>query len=331
MNGFVRITAPSRLHFGLLRFAQAEGPSYGGLGMMIDRPCLQVELQPASQWKAAGPRADRALLHAKLALQTWPHPTIHALEICVRTAPPPHSGLGTGTQLALAIATGVREACCQQPPIELDELVRVMKRGLRSAIGSHGFQQGGLLWETGHMPNEPLGRLARRITIPDPWRVVLIAPPHNHGLHGNQEAIAFRRLPPISPEITHQLQNLTENKILPAAGNADLPSFGESVFQYGRLAGSCFATVQGGPYASPLIAKAIDRLRSLGITGVGQSSWGPTVFAFVADDHAADALIDRLKSLTEFADSRVSVAAPDNHGARVEKAKGSHPCTHSVN
>lgn len=314
----VRVSAPSRLHFGLLRFAQAEGPSYGGLGMMIDRPRVVVRLQPADRWQAVGPLADRALVYAKQALAAWPHRSVHALELQISAAAPPHCGLGTGTQLALAVAVGLRKVC-GQPQAELGELVAVVRRGQRSAVGSHGFFRGGLLWETGRLAEETLGRLARRVVMPDAWRVVLITPLHDHGLYGDQEVQAFEQLPPVSPEVTQRLKELAESEILPAADRADLPRFGESVFQYGRLAGSCFAAIQGGPYASPRIARTIDRLRCLGVAGVGQSSWGPTVFALVADDNAAAALIDRLKSCPECADCRLSLAAPDNQGARVEK------------
>ena len=62
MTPSVRITTPSRLHFGLLRFSQESGPSYGGLGMMIDRPRVEVELSAADEWSVSGPYGERALV-----------------------------------------------------------------------------------------------------------------------------------------------------------------------------------------------------------------------------------------------------------------------------
>ena len=48
-----------------------------------------------------------------------------------------------------------------------------------------------------------------------------------------------------------------------------------------RRVGDYFAPAQGGRYASPAVAAVVARLRARGVRGVGQSSWGPTVFAVV--------------------------------------------------
>jgi hypothetical protein len=64
----VTISTPSRLHFGLLRFEQAEGPSFGGLGMMIAEPRCVVRLITSNEWRASGPDANRAVAFAKQSL-----------------------------------------------------------------------------------------------------------------------------------------------------------------------------------------------------------------------------------------------------------------------
>ena len=48
----------------------------------------------------------------------------------------------------------------------------------------------------------------------------------------------------------------------------------------------------GGAYMSPLVAGALDWLSSLGLAGIGQSSWGPTGFAFIASEQAGRGLLD---------------------------------------
>jgi len=110
---------------------------------------------------------------------------------------------------------------------------------------------------------------------------------------------------------------LAEDSILPAADNADFEIFSEAIYDYGRLAGNCFAMVQGGTYASPAIGQLVDQLRKLGIHGVGQSSWGPTVFALAASETQAAMFAQRVRGLSE--SINVAVAAPDNQGALVEK------------
>src|SRR5262249_41806239 len=64
----------------------------------------------------------------------------------------------------------------------------------------------------------------------------------------------------------------------------DVHTFGETLYEFNRRAGEMFARVQGGIYAHPRIDEIIKYIRSAGIRGVGQSSWGPTVFAIGLPD-----------------------------------------------
>ena len=57
-------------------------------------------------------------------------------------------------------------------------------------------------------------------------------------------------------------------RLIPAAAAEDFARFSESVFRYGRLAGLCFAEFQGGPYNGRQLEELVQRVRSLGISGV---------------------------------------------------------------
>jgi predicted sugar kinase len=76
--------------------------------------------------------------------------------------------------------------------------------------------------------------------------------------------------------------------MLPALAERDLDSFGEALYDYNRRCGAFFAPWQGGLFAHPRVAEVIAALRSARIKGVGQSSWGPTVFAIVLAEQAAE-------------------------------------------
>src|SRR5208282_5500231 len=84
--------------------------------------------------------------------------------------------------------------------------------------------------------------------------------------------------------------------MLPALVEADLEAFGEAVHDFNARAGETFAAVQGGIYASPRGAEIVAFLRRSGIRGVGQSSWGPALFAVVEDDDRARALAEALRA-----------------------------------
>ncbi len=106
--------------------------------------------------------------------------------------------------------------------------------------------------------------------------------------------------------------------LLPEAEAARFDKFSESLFRYGRLAGECFATKQGGPFASPRLAGLVETIRGLGVRGVGQSSWGPTLFALLPDEDAANDFVERFRHEPDTNDLDLLVTAPNNTGAQVE-------------
>ena len=215
MTTAVRVSAPSRLHFGLLRFGHDPTKSFGGLGMMIDQPRVEVELQPANQWHAEGPQSDRALQVAQSVTQQLKPDCKSPLHIRVFNLPPAHCGLGTGTQLDFSIAAGIYRLLGFNIP-SADELATVTNRGKRSAVGSHGFLSGGFIWETGQQQSNSLGSLAQHLMVPPEWHILLIRLPEPAGLHGKTEGAAFDQLPAIPVEVTQKMQSLAEQDILPA-------------------------------------------------------------------------------------------------------------------
>ncbi|HEV3137234.1 MAG TPA: hypothetical protein VGZ26_05005, partial [Pirellulales bacterium] len=252
-------------------------------------------------------------------IATWPSHSLSAhLPACrieVLSSPPEHVGLGTGTQLSLAVAAGLNAFLGRQP-LEPAELAAWTGRGERSAIGTYGFAHGGLLVETGKAPGELLSPLHQRIDLPGAWRFVLICPRDQRGLSGEPEHRAFVELPPVPQETTAALLDEVFEQLLPAAVERNFERFGESLYRYGYLAGMCFAARQGGAFASPRAAKLVRTIRELGIRGVGQSSWGPTLFALVPSAAEAIVFSDRIRQHLS-ADDTVLVAEPNNSGARI--------------
>jgi beta-RFAP synthase len=283
--------------------------------MMIREPRWTLRIEAASQWFFEGPGAERA---SELAIRLWQSLATAdappALRVSIDAAIPLHHGFGGGTQVALAIAAGIRRLL-NLGPATADELAAMTGRGKRSAVGTHGFLHGGLIWETGRLPDEHLGRLAARVAIPEDWRIILVTPTTATGLSGEPEKDAFATLPPVAPATTEQLMSIAEQRILPAARDSVFDDFSEGVYEFGRLAGECFAPVQGGCYASPAIAECVQVLRQLGVQGAGQSSWGPTVFAFTKDDEQAQWLYGQVDKRLDATVSRVQITQADNRGA----------------
>jgi beta-RFAP synthase len=247
---------------------------------MVGRPGLRLSAAPAEEWSAEGPLAGRALAFARKFGDGPP------LRLAVEQAAPEHAGLGTGTQLGLAV--GRLLAAAWGLELSVAELARRVGRGLRSALGVYGFEQGGFLVEAGKRGDDALSPLVARAAFPESWRLVLALPRQAPGLHGPDEQAAFRRLAEsATPVPTDALCRLVLLGMLPALAEGDLGPFGEALFDFNARVGEAFARVQGGPYAGSRVAELVAFLRGQGVRGVGQSSWGPAVFAVVGDEERA--------------------------------------------
>jgi len=313
----VVVTAPSRLHFGLLSFGDPSTRQYGGAGMMVQQPPLQVQLQVAEEFVAAGPLAERIHEIVPRWANAYADRRRPRCQIEILAAPPPHAGFGTGTQLALAVGAGLH-ALHGIAAVPIEELAATVGRGLRSAVGTYGFRLGGLIAELGKHENEVIAPLYEWLAMPEPWRIVLITPRGSQrGLSGLSERDAFANLPPVEPDITRRLTDLLCDDLLPATRDEDFARFSEALFAYGRLAGSCFAAVQGGSYRGARLARLVEQIRRLGIRGVGQSSWGPTLFAVCCDQTAAEHLRNELVGSSWAQASEVTITAANNTGASI--------------
>jgi beta-RFAP synthase len=330
MSDAVYVRAPCRLHFGMFSFGHPGQRQFGGVGMMIDPPAVEVEIKPAARFQVSGALAERTQRFAESAAAAWQLASLPRCQIAVQ-APIDHVGLGVGTQLGLAVAAGLRR-WLQLPELPIETLATAVGRSKRSAVGTYGFQQGGLIVDAGFAGAAPLitaprqtvtqamvgkasARLRRRLDVPSEWRFVLVRPENQRGFAGTMEFEAFARLPPVPEHVTRELWRITDEEMLPAAQRAECHAFGDAVYRFGRLAGECFAAVQGGPFASAEIDRLVDAIRDRGVPGVGQSSWGPTLFAICCSQVEADALSEWLRELLAPAKHEFTISNPSNDGA----------------
>lgn len=317
----VEVTAPNRLHFGLLNLGHGPGRHFGGVGLMIDQPGLRLRISAADRFSAAGPLSERATEFAKLWARFHRRSQPPACKITVVSAPRQHAGLGVGTQLGMSIAAGLCcfDGWCVPSP---DELAMSVGRGRRSAIGTHGFLFGGLLAERGCLESERVAPLDCQLELPAAWQVVLVCP-MGEGLSGRDEDMAFEKLPPVSRQRTKKLERIIREKMFPAAAQGDFDQFSRSIYEYGYDAGECFASRQGGPYNGPRLTQIVNVVRSLGIDGVGQSSWGPTVFALVRNAEQGRQLACQLRQQISLSADEVWTSPVNHGGARWNVSKKS--------
>ncbi len=297
-------SSPARLHFGLLTVGQSLEHRYGGAGLMIDGPSTVVEAEHSDRLMVSGCSSDAALK----TIEHWysinqkmlttdsgiNHLSELPLRIQVVQTPPRHSGFGSGTQLALSVVAAAMQ-CLGLPIPSSEELAIATGRGQRSAIGSHGFRQGGFLVDRGISAGEQLAPLELRIDFPTDWPIVTILPHNAKRVSGSDEKAAFKNLPSSTPKHRQQMTDLLKTTIVPAVMNKNYDAFAEGIFEYGHQSGRMFDSIQGGAYNGPAIENIINLVREFGVTATGQSSWGPCVFAILPAKARANELMDFLR------------------------------------
>lgn len=310
------VTAPARLHFGMLDPAGRGPRRFGGFGVGIESPRVVVEIGPHAESSdgviVSGAHAERARMFARRACSAFG--VRGGVEVHVHEAIPPHVGLGSGTKLSLAITRGLAELAGRFAGPE--ELAEASGRGGRSSVGCWTFAAPGLVVEAGVRDGDRISPLVARHPMPQGWRCVLALPLGVEGLSGDAEERFFGRLrEPTGAE--PRVSRLLLTALLPGLLAADIDEFGGALTQIQREVGSIFAAQQGGVF-HPRAAPLVDALLALGVGAVGQSSWGPTVYGIVDGPELAAEVADRLRTATD-AGTDVSVVDFDRRGAWITR------------
>jgi beta-RFAP synthase len=290
-SGSVFVEAAARLHFGVLDLRGERGRWFGGVGAAAPGPTLLLSATAAPALRVEGEDADRAAGFARCVLAQYG--ITSGAYIRVHRALPSHAGLGSGTQLALAVARALAEL--HGVAADVESLARATGRADRSAIGTWTFADGGLVVEGGRVRGgKTVAPLIARVPFPPDWRCVVAVPRGEPALSGHEEDAAFATLPaPPQHEVERQ-SHVVLMSLLPALREGDLATFGAALTEIQATTGRWFAPVQGGTFAPGASDALVRRMTDWGAAGVGQSSWGPAVYGIVEGDDAASALAEKV-------------------------------------
>lgn len=313
----LRAIAPARLHLGFLDLNGSLGRKFGSIGLAVDAPQTRLLLQRAPHHSAQGPESDRAL---RLLSRYANHSSGRGgYAVTIEAAIPAHAGLGSGTQLALAIGAAV--AALEGHSLTPYGLAQLGERGARSGIGLAAFADGGFIVDGGRGPKDRAPPVSLRCDFPEDWRALLILDPQRAGVSGEAETRAFSQLPPFPETAAAHICRLVLMKLVPGLKEHDLGAFGAALSEIQQIAGTHFAAAQGGsPWSSPAVGRLAGRMGGLGATGIGQSSWGPTGFAFVPSQEAAERLYHSLVEDAKADGLEILIARGRNSGARISPA-----------
>jgi beta-ribofuranosylaminobenzene 5'-phosphate synthase len=282
----VSVTVPARLHLGFLDLNGGLGRRFGSVGIAISEFKTRIRFHRAPRTSVHGPDAERVRRHVETMQHVLGAPD--GCDVRVDCVVPSHTGLGSGTQIALAVAAGLRRL--HAIPLDIRGDALRLGRGARSGVGIGLFDHGGLVVDGGRKRTGGVAPVISRLEFPDRWRILVVLDPARHGLNGDRESSAFAALPPAPEAQAAHLCRLVVMRALPSLADGDLPGFASAIQEIQEHVGDHFAPAQGGRFSSPDVARALDALARAGALGIGQSSWGPTGFAFAPSVEEADRL-----------------------------------------
>jgi beta-RFAP synthase len=289
----VSVTTSSRLHLGFFDLNGGLGRKFGSIGLSLQAPVTSLSISPSKTFKADCEGAERAI---KIAQQVARHLNVDAgLHIHLDQVIPEHSGLGSGTQLSLAV--GMAMNALYQRNLSVNEVAVLTQRGTRSGIGLGTFSTGGLIVDGGRASKSPVPPVIARAEFPEDWPILLIFDKGHSGVYGTQELAAFQNLPHFPEASAALLCRKVLMQALPAIAERDLSAFGQAIQTLQAVTGDYFAPAQGGGrYTSPLVAKVLSQLQVNGVHCLGQSSWGPTGFAIFENQLEAETQLNQLNA-----------------------------------
>ena len=310
----VEVEAPARLHLGFLDLHGGLGRKFGSIGLTIDTLATHLRATRSSEITASGPGEARAIKYAQRYLRA--QGLSGGIDIRLMQAIPDHVGLGSGTQMALAVGTAIERLYGGEQ--ETKAIAHTMERGVRSGIGIGAFDQGGFILDCGRGELPGVPPVAVRLNFPKSWRALLLFDSRGQGLYGDAELTAFSELPDFPEQSAAHLCRLVMMQVIPGVMEAQLAPFSKAIGEIQQLVGDHFAPAQGGRFTSPVISSALEWISDQGFGGIGQSSWGPTGFVLLEDADQADWLERALKKqFGEFSSFRCQQVAARNQGAEI--------------
>lgn len=319
----ILVNSSARLHMGFFDLHGGLGRKFGSIGLALAMPAVELTAVASDKLNVIGVASERAVAIATQLISK--SQLSGSVNLHIQQHIPEHAGLGSGTQLALAIGAAINQL--YNLNLSTEKIAELTGRGGRSGIGIAAFNHGGLLIDGGrssginsvhsHQEISNVPPLLARYDFPEQWRILLIFDTTQPGIHGEDELTAFSQLPVFSENLAAHLCRHVLMQAMPALVEHDLSAFGRSIQELQAHVGDYFAPAQGGRYASRQVGAVLHYLESIGAACFGQSSWGPTGFAVFESADAAEQQLQQLK--LKFTDGALTwvICGARNHGAHV--------------
>lgn len=316
----VHVKTPARLHLGIIDMNGNLGRMYGSLGLAIQQPNVIIEVSESENLLIEGEEQKRVKETSETFLG---HFGINKpYRIKVEKSIPQHVGLGSGTQLELAVARGLVDLFSLD--VSTREIAQIIGRGKISGIGTAVFETGGFVVDGGKSSDKSRKNLPppiiSRHAFPDDWLMVIALPGVKKGLSGEVERQTFTKISSEPAELVERKCRLLVMKMIPALLEHNIVEFGAALTDIQVMTGESFSSAQDGKFAGEDVSETVNFLWDKGAYGAGQSSWGPTVYGLVEGISEAESLLEKVQ---RFLDEKAAggyafYTQANNRGAEIE-------------
>lgn len=322
------IKSPSRLHLGLIDMNGSYGRLDGGIGLTIQDPNLCLYAETAEKGITVDFN-DNFIFDDDIKMEYTQKITKAAQKVTdyydvdegfyfrVDKAYLTHSGLGSGTQIALSTGKLITEFIGQES--NGYTLGKITGRGGTSGIGVFAFDYGGFIVDGGHSKKEKDSflpssasnasppQLFGRYEFPEEWGVLLVILKSDVSVNGQKEVNIFQDYCPIDRQEVELFSHLIFVNMIPFLLEKDLPCFGNVINKVQTIG---FKNIEV-KLQSDNIKNLMKKLTEIGAYAVGMSSFGPTVYSFY--DESNKHIVDEIKDYVGD-DGIVMTTKAQNHG-----------------
>ncbi|MBD3255617.1 MAG: hypothetical protein GF383_11030 [Candidatus Lokiarchaeota archaeon] len=329
----IRITTPCRIHLSLIDENGYTGRVDGGIGLMLDRPNVVFEAtNSANKFKIECNKYYRESVEVINQKASKVFKTFNInnknFRFYLKRYYPSHVGLGSKTQLSLAIATAITKL--KQIDVSTKDLTKLVGRGGTSGIGWRGFETGGFILDGGHdfgkgkeketfLPSSAAeganpALTILRYSIPENWRIVLVIPNVRKGAFGDEEVSVFQKHAPIPKKEVNEVSHQILMKIIPGILKKDLQCFGEGLK---RIQSIGFKQIEI-ELQHDIVKNLLEFFENYSVKCYGMSSFGPSVLAITETESEARKLFVEVHDFLKNRGGHIYICKPNNKGARIE-------------
>ena len=287
------IETPSRIHLGFLELDNSSDRLFGSLGLTISNFETKLVLKKSKRTTILCKDFNQREKIKKIITLIKKKIDFPPFEIKVLKSIPEHSGLGSGTQLALSIGTLL--STLAKHKISVDELAIILDRGKRSGIGIESFKNGGFIVDGGKIKNsKKIPPILFNTNWPKNWKLILILDKSLEGIHGSREKQEFENIKSISSELSKENCKSLCLKILPSIIEKRFKEFCFGMQEIQNNTAKIFSTAQGGLFTSKKISMIFNFIKSKEKICYGQSSWGPTGYIILENENRREEIFNEI-------------------------------------